>query len=46
MFWGGLHSITTTDLHKKAEELLKFVGLSDRKDEKVKELFRRDETPH
>jgi ABC-2 type transport system ATP-binding protein len=36
MFWGGLHSIPKSELHKKAEELLKLVGLSDRKDEKVK----------
>jgi ABC-2 type transport system ATP-binding protein len=36
MFWGGLHSIPKNELHKKAEELLKLVGLSDRKDEKVK----------
>ncbi len=36
LFWGGLHSISADALHKKAEELLKLVGLSDRKDEKVK----------
>ncbi len=36
MFWGGLHSIKKSDLNKKADELLKLVGLSDRKDEKVK----------
>jgi len=36
LFWGGLHDIKTNDLHKKAEELLRLVGLSDRKDEKVK----------
>ncbi len=36
MFWGGLHSINKTDLTKKAEELLQLVGLSDRKDEKIK----------
>lgn len=37
MFWGGLHSINKTDLNNKAEELLRLVGLSDRKDEKIKE---------
>ncbi len=36
LFWGGLHSLRKNELHKKAEELLKFVGLLDRKDEKVK----------
>ncbi len=36
IFWGGLHSLSKTELHKKAEDLLKFVGLTDRKDEKVK----------
>lgn len=36
MFWGSLHSITKSDLQNKAEELLKLVGLSDRKNEKVK----------
>lgn len=36
LFWGGLHSIAKSELHKKAEELLALVGLSDRKNEKVK----------
>jgi ABC-2 type transport system ATP-binding protein len=36
MFWGGLHSIKKSELQKKAEELLQFVGLTDRKNEKVK----------
>jgi len=36
LFWGGLHNINKTDLHKKAEQLLQLVGLSDRKDEKIK----------
>lgn len=36
MFWGGLHSIKKSELHKKADELLQLVGLSDRKHEKVK----------
>jgi len=36
LFWGGLHDIKKNKLHKKAEELLRLVGLSDRKNEKVK----------
>lgn len=36
VFWGSLHSIKSIDLHKKAGELLQFVGLSDRKNEKIK----------
>jgi len=36
LFWGGLHSLKSIELHKKAEELLQFVGLSDRKNEKIK----------
>ena len=39
MFWGGLHNIPKQNLHKKAEELLKLIGLTDRKDEKVKTYF-------
>ncbi len=36
LFWGSLHSLKNNELHKKAEELLQFVGLSDRKNEKIK----------
>lgn len=36
MFWGGLQSLSKNELHKKAEELLQLVGLSDRKNEKIK----------
>ena len=36
LFWGSLHSIDSRKLHDKANDLLKWIGLSDRKDEKVK----------
>jgi len=36
LFWGGLHSIPKSELHKKAQDLLVFVGLADRKDETIK----------
>src|SRR6185312_7146115 len=36
LFWGGLHSLKSNELQKKAEELLQLVGLLDRKNEKIK----------
>ena len=36
MFWGSLYNIPKTDLHNKAIDVLEMVGLSDRKNDKVK----------
>lgn len=36
MFWGGLYEIKTKDLKTKIDETLSLLGLSDRKDDKIK----------
>jgi ABC-2 type transport system ATP-binding protein len=36
LFWGSIYGVTGKDLHTKAEDLLKWVGLAERKNEKVK----------
>ena len=36
IFWGGIYGVKGSALHKKADDLLKWVGLQDRKKEKIK----------
>lgn len=36
VFWGAVYGVKGTSLHNRAEDLLKWVGLEDRKKEKIK----------
>jgi ABC-2 type transport system ATP-binding protein len=36
-FWGGLYNISASDLKSRIDELLKMLGLFDRRDDKIKE---------
>jgi len=37
LFWGGIYGVSGKELHTKAEELLKWVGLFDRRKDAVKD---------